>query len=270
MNNKAEKVVSKFYNTIGWESNEGLTEDAKRWEDSREVAREYVSKCRLRVLRQIPSEGDKILDMASGPIQYPEYLKYSEKFKKRYCVDLSTSALAEALAKIGDHGVFLEGSFFDINLEENFFDCSISLHTIYHIDKDMQEKAVRKLLYVTKPGKPIIVVYSNPNTLISLPSRLIRSAKNFLSCKNLGRDLESNSALYFYQHPNDWWRRFEDIATVKMYPWRSFAANFTKLFVPNNTFGKKILDVILNLEDRFPNFFVKYFQYQMIVLIKKD
>ena len=270
MINKVEKVVSKFYNTIGWETNNGVTEDAKLWEDLRDAAKDYISKCRLRVMRHIPPEGDNILDMASGPIQYPEYLKYSENFKKRYCVDLSSSALAEAEAKIGNHGVFLEGSFFDINLEENLFDCSVSLHTLYHIDKDMQEKAVRKLLYVTKPGKTIIIVYSNPNTLISLPARLIRRGRKFLSGKSLKGDLDNASVLYFHQYPNDWWRRFDAVATVKMYPWRSFAANFTKLFIPNNTLGKKLLDVIFNLEEMFPDFFVRYFQYQMIVLIKKD
>ncbi len=73
----------------------------------------------------------------------------------------------DARIRIKDHGVFLCGSFFDINLEKDFFDCTISLHTIYHIDKNRQEEAVRKLIEVTKPGKPIIIIYSNPHTLLS-------------------------------------------------------------------------------------------------------
>ena len=109
--------------------------------------------------------------MASGPIQYPEYLEYSKNFNKRYCVDLSDAALESAKLKIGEHGVFLHGSFFDISLDEDFFDCSISLHTIYHMGKDRQEEAVRKLLYVTKVGKPVIILYSNPNAFFP---RLIR------------------------------------------------------------------------------------------------
>ena len=51
-------------------------------------------------------------------------------------------------------------------MDENYFDCSVSLHTIYHIDKDIQENAVRKLLYVTKPGQPVIIIYSNPLPII--------------------------------------------------------------------------------------------------------
>ena len=139
--NNAEDRISKFYNTVGWETEAGITEDARRYEDLREYAREYVSKCRLRVLAYIPEGGANLLDMASGPIQYIEYLEYSKNFKKRYCIDLSAEALECAKKRIGNHGVFLHGSFFDIPLEENYFDCTISLHTIYHIDKDKQEYA---------------------------------------------------------------------------------------------------------------------------------
>ena len=271
MINKEERTVRAFYNTIGWQiAKDGVTEDANRWEDLREAASYYVSKTRLRLLRHIPSEGGNFLDMASGPIQYTEYLKYSENFNKRYCIDFSALALSEAKAKIGNHGVFLEGNFLDINLEENLFDCTISIHTIYHIDKDLQEKAVRKLLYLTKPGKPVLIVYSNPLTLISLPIRLIRRFKKLLSEKTFALAPEPNSELYFYRHANEWWNKFNDISSVEIYPWRAFAANFTKVFIPNNCFGKKIFDLIFYLEDTFPSFFVKYFQYQLIILTKRD
>jgi len=82
MIDNAEERVSKFYNTVGWETEGEITEDARRWEDLREHAKHYVSKCRLRVLRHIPDHGVNILDMASGPIQYKEYLEYS-KISKR-------------------------------------------------------------------------------------------------------------------------------------------------------------------------------------------
>src|SRR5665213_473309 len=167
MADKAEEIVSRFYNTVGWKTEEEITEDARRYEDLREYAGEYVSKCRLRLMRHIPASGDKILDMASGPIQYKEYLEYSRNYRKRYCVDLSSGALEDAKKKIGDHGEYICGSFFDLKIEEDFFDCTISMHTIYHVDKDRQEEIVRKLIAVTKPGEPVIIVYSNPRTLLN-------------------------------------------------------------------------------------------------------
>lgn len=272
--NNAEERVSRFYNTVGWETEEEITEDAKRNEDLREHAKEYVSKCRLRVLSHIPENGVNILDMASGPIQYKEYLEYSRNFKKRYCVDLSSGALESAKKKIGDHGVFLHGSFFDIPLEEHFFDCAVSLHTIYHIDKDKQEEAVRKLIKVTKPGQPVIIVYSNPNTIVSslkpsLPLRVLRRAKSFLKKPEKITKKEEDLSLYFHAHPIEWWNRFSDIASVKILPWRSFESNIQKRLIPNNKIGRKMFDILFNLEERFPDFFVKHFQYPMMILTKR-
>jgi ubiquinone/menaquinone biosynthesis C-methylase UbiE len=225
-------------------------------------------------LRHIPESGENLLDMASGPIQYNEYLEYSRNFKKRYCVDLSLSALEGAKKKIGDHGVYLHGSFFDILLEEDFFDCTVSLHTIYHIDKDKQEEAVRKLVKVTKQGKPVIIVYSNPNTLISslrslLPLLPLRRARNLLRKTDKIIKKEPGVSLYFHPHPIEWWNRFSDVSHVQIFPWRSFSSDIQKRLIPNNKIGGIVFNLLFNLEERFPDFFVKHFQYPMIILTKR-
>ena len=80
--NKPDDIVSRFYTTNGWDKVNGNTTCAILFEDLRSVAAEYVSKCRLRPLKYIPTSGDNIIDMASGPIQYREYLDYSYGFKK--------------------------------------------------------------------------------------------------------------------------------------------------------------------------------------------
>ncbi|MEM7594309.1 MAG: class I SAM-dependent methyltransferase [Cyanobacteria bacterium P01_A01_bin.83] len=266
----AEKNISDFYNSVGWESNEGVYEDTKRYEDLRSYAQEYNDKCRLRVLKHIPPTGDNMLDMASGAIPYKEYIEYSKNYQKRYCVDLSATALDEAKRKIGDRGVFLQGSFFDINLSNNFFDCAISLHTIYHMDRFKQEEAVRKLISVTKPGQPIIIVYRNPDTLMEKfisPFRVVKRAWKKLNSasSNNGED-----SLYAFAYPINWWQRFEDETEIKILPWRSFFAPHQKILIPNNKLGKRLFDLLFQLEEKFPNFFVKHFQYPMIILRKKN
>jgi len=268
--NSAEKNISDFYNSIGWESDLEVYEDTKRFEDLRDIAQEYNHKCRLRIAKQIPAEGDKMLDMASGPIPYPEYVEFSQNFEKRYCVDLSAKALADAKRKIGDRGKFLHGSFFDLDLEENLFDCAISLHTIYHMDKDMQEEAIRKLITVTKPGQPVIVVYRNPNTLIRYFVSPLRKLKQLAKNLNGNTEADEEYTLYAFAHPISWWDRFRDEAEVTILPWRSFFAPHQRILIPNNQLGKKILDLLYNLEEKFSNFFVKHFQYPMIVLKKKE
>lgn len=281
MINNAEEKVSKFYNTVGWETKEGITEDAKQWEDLRECAKEYVSKCRLRVSKYIPDNGEKILDMASGPLQYKEYLEYSKNYKKRYCVDLSLKALDAAKEKIGDHGVFLHGSFFDIDFEQDFFDCAISLHTIFHIDKDRQEEAVRKLVSIIKLGRPVVIVYSNSETIYTLqirivknilkkliPTDILKKIKILLAGKKNENELRE-PGLYFFAHPITWWTNFSDVADIQIMPFRSFSSDVQKAIIPNNAFGKKLFGYLFNLEERFPSFFAKFFQYPIIILTKK-
>lgn len=275
MSNDAEKIVSKFYNTHGWETRDGVSEDMRAFEDLREHARKYVSKTYLRVMRHIPERGENMLDMASGPIETKEYVAYSKNFKKRYCIDLSAKALESAKRNIGDHGVFLHGSFFDIPLEDNFFDCTISLHTIYHMDKDRQEEAVRKLIKVTKPERPLIVAYRNPTTLFgwlrsSFPIRLIRKAAGLLKKPVPAIEDEYGARLYFHAHPIEWWDRFRDVASVEIFPARSFTSTTQKKLIPNNKIGGVMLDVLFSLEDRFPSFFAKNFEYPIIVITKKS
>src|ERR1700728_1252264 len=103
----AETKVKSFYEGQGWSTNDnGDTTDAQLFEDLRPIAQNYVRACRRKILSFLPSTGDRFLDAASGPIQYPEYLEYSRGFKKRVCVDISQKALDEAKTKLGEKGEF--------------------------------------------------------------------------------------------------------------------------------------------------------------------
>jgi hypothetical protein len=127
---------------------------------------------------------------------------------------------------------------------------------------------VRKLVGLTKPGAPVIIVYSNPNTAISMLPRALRRLRlaHHGSIEVPGK--AQHASLYFYAHPIEWWSRFSDIASVKIVPWRSMASAIQKRIVPNNKIGKAILAQLFSLEERFPDFFVNHFQYPMIVLRK--
>ncbi len=280
MVDKAEERVSGFYTTLGWEEDGNVTEDARRWEDLRDCARDYVSACRLRLLDHIPPQGERILDMASGPIQYPEYLRFSEGYAKRYCVDLSEKALSRAKERIGDHGVFLHGSILELEIEEDFFDCVISLHTIYHIGKEHQEAVVRKLLRSVRPGRPVIVVYSNPDSFMVVARewwrRLRTRRRDEAAAGPAGSDGGESPREgsrpgdpYFFAYPISWWDRFADVAEVRAFPWRAFSATAQKRLFPDNALGRSLFRLLGRMEKRFPRFFVRHFQYPMFVLTKR-
>lgn len=249
--------VYKFYNEEGWSQRKKNTNDAILFEDLRPVAYEYVSYCRNKINNFLPKRGKNILDFASGPIQYKEYLGYSRNFKKRHCVDFSIQAINLAKKKIGKKGEFYCNDFLKIKFKENYFDAIISLHTLYHISKYKQEKVVRKLIKISKRNSPIIIVYSNPDALVSKFKKIIFYKKKAKQKK-----------LYFYCHDFRWWKRFSKDAKVEFYPWRSFSAQHQKILFPNNLFGKLLFKILILFENSFPKIFTKYFQYPIIILKK--
>jgi ubiquinone/menaquinone biosynthesis C-methylase UbiE len=266
-NQSAEEIVKKFYTSGGgWAVDKnGIAQDTYIFEDLRECAQDYNRASRLRVLNHLPSKGEYILDAASGPVQYPEYRAYSKNFTKRYCVDISDDALALAQKNIGSHGEFLNVSIMEMDLPDNFFDAVVSMHTIYHIDKDLQEKAIRNFLRMVKPGKPIVVVYHNPQSIFSgfgLTPAIKGIVKKIVGYK-------TKNPLYFFNHKLGWWKRFTDTAEVKMFPSAMMEIHDAKRFIPNNSLGKKMFSILYQLENRFPNLFVRIGRYPIIVLTKK-
>ena len=54
------KSIKNFYNKEGWKKLYNDTVDAKLFEDLRPVAKNYISKCRLRINKYIPKIKMKI------------------------------------------------------------------------------------------------------------------------------------------------------------------------------------------------------------------
>ena len=166
--NRAEKIaVQSFYDQIGWKRDEkGDFEDAVVWEDLRPVSADYIHKCHMRVKRHLGPTGNYLLDVASGPVQYPEYLTYSDGYDRRICVDISIQALREARRKVGDKGVYILGDITNLPLRSNSLDGVISIHTIYHVPLDEQAGAFEELYRVLKSGRSGVIVYTFSKSLI--------------------------------------------------------------------------------------------------------
>jgi ubiquinone/menaquinone biosynthesis C-methylase UbiE len=150
-------------------------------------------------------------------------------------------------------------SILELPLADKSIDAGVSLHTIYHIDKDLQEAAVRQLLRVMKPGSPLVVIYANPQRIFSRLKRLITRRKP---------DPHAGP-IYYFAHPTDWWQRFSDTASVEIYPWRSLAAQDSRFIIPNNFLGRWMLALIFRWERAFPVWALNWGAYPMIVLKRK-
>ncbi|MGE5072274.1 MAG: hypothetical protein ACM3MF_02515 [Anaerolineae bacterium] len=76
-----KQQVREFYDRIGWSQagDDGLYQNA-RYEDLRPVSQDYIHRCHLRVSRHLAPSGRFLLDAGSGPVQWPEYLAYSQGY----------------------------------------------------------------------------------------------------------------------------------------------------------------------------------------------
>ncbi len=159
-----KQQVRQFYDQVGWqEVSEGTYQNA-HYEDLRPVAREYIHRCHLRVTRHIKADGRFLLDAGCGPIQYPEYLEYSQGYRHRVCADISIQALQEARKRIGEHGLFVVADIANLPFAGDVFEGVVSLHTIHHLPEDEHLRAYQELHRVLSPGERAVVVNGWPES----------------------------------------------------------------------------------------------------------
>jgi len=268
-NNK--KLVKKFYDDFGWHQNEeGNFHDALEFEDLRDVSAEYIRKCHFRVKKYLNPHGKYLLDVASGPIQYPEYLTYSDTFFQRICVDISFLALKAAKEKLGDRGVYILGDITNLPFCDDIFDGIISLHTIYHVPQEEQSTAFCELYRVLKSGSTAVVVYSwgkhSVMSYLALPFKIKYKLINIVNRKYRKDNDKPN--LYFFTHDYQWFVNQKWPFSYKIFVWRSVDVPFLKTYIYPWLFGKWFLDVIYRWEEKYPKLAGKIGCYPLMVISK--
>lgn len=274
------RSVQDFYDRLGWKGRDGGEFLGERdLEDTREISREYVSRCRLRLRDYIPARGRYLLDVACGPILYDEYLKYAEGYDKRICVDISMTALLHARRRIGDQGLYLVGNITDLPLATGLIDAAVSLHTIYHVPLELQFQAFRELRRVLRPGAVAAVVYSwGDRAPLMMPLALI--GKIYRSVRGLSRRVRRllgdrqetqppQSMVYFRTHGfGRVTKELADIGDCQVLCWRSLSIRFLQYCIHPRLQGTRVLSIVFDLESRYPELFGRLGQYPLIILKK--
>lgn len=282
-NHAVRRKVRDFYNSVGWQDvGEGLYQNA-RYEDLRPVSQDYVTRCRHRVRKSLPSSGRLLLDAGSGPIQYPEYLAYSEGFERRICLDISSKALAEARSRIGDHGMFIVGDLVNLPFADGVFDAVVSLHTVHHVPAALQVQTFDELFRVQQEGGKAVVVntWGSHSLLMRLadqPMRLtIFLRKEIAKMRGRGEQLKSNAiseprrrSKTYTSHasPKDLLRSLSHLPDLDVRVWRSVSTGFMRAFIDPRFFGSEILRFIYWAEERGPYLLGRWGQYPMILFGK--
>lgn len=264
MNNQ----VGKFYDEIGWKYTGQFSEDSIINENLHPAASEYVSKVRGRIQEKI-GKGASLLDVGCGPIQYPEYVSLSEEFDTRVCVDLSYEALKLAKQKIGKRGLYLHGDFLNLEIAQyGPFDGAVLINVLYHIEKERQEMIVNKILKNLAPTGRLIVIYSNPKSVSAVFTRIGVLVKRMIKGKVKLDFSRNKNPIYFFQHNRAFWKRFNGIAKVEIFPWRTMNPQIEKLFFKNLFFAKHLFKILFEIE-KISSWGI-FCEYYMVVLIKLD
>lgn len=276
--------VRRFYDSVGWRQvGPGVFQNA-RYEDLRPVSREYIQRCRRRVLRHLPPRGRYLLDAGSGPIQYPEYLEYSSGYGYRVCVDLSILALQEARQRIGSHGLYIVADIANLPLPAGLVEGAVSLHTIHHLPAAGQRKAMEELARVLVPGGQAVAVYGwGPSAPIEswtrLPVRLASAVLGlYARLRGAGRtegsttvESEGNSprGTRTFKHGYAWLvENTRHLPGIEVLVWRSVSTNFLRAFIHGPLLGRWWLRLLYWLEERAPHWFGRVGQYPLIVIRK--
>lgn len=280
--------VRQFYDCVGWQAVEDGTYQNARYEDLRPVSQEYISRCHLRVTRFLSPTGRHLLDAGSGPVQYAEYLAYSEGYKHRVCVDISIVALQEARRRIGVHGLYVVADIANLPFSNEPFDGIVSLHTLHHLTPQDQIKAYEELYRVLKPGRSGVVVngWTDPllmrklNWLVRGMERLGRFAgklsspqrryeqKNDQGKVKPGASSEPTGT-FIHKQDAAWLReQLDSRMKYEIYCWRSVSVRFLRAVIHSSIGGKVWLRLVYWLEDRFPRFMGEKGQYPLVVIRK--
>jgi SAM-dependent methyltransferase len=289
-----KRQVREFYDQVGWqEVGQGIYQNA-HYEDLRPVSREYIHRCHLRPLRHLKPSGRFLLDAGSGPIQYPEYLEYSQGYARRVCADISNLALQEARKRVGEHGLFVVCDIANLPFKPGVFDGVVSLHTIHHLPEGEHLQAFGVLYRVLAPKSAAAVVNGWPSSRLMsffepliLLNRRLRSAAARLSGRpqeprpagrkrakrggDTPQELSGGERKGTFTNRHDVaWIRGEVGASmpVEILVWRSVSVRFLRTLIHPYLGGRFWLRLLFGLEERFPHWFGENGQYPLIVIRK--
>jgi ubiquinone/menaquinone biosynthesis C-methylase UbiE len=269
-------AVQDFYDEVGWVQDKvGVFADAALFEDLRDVSTDYLRACHLRVKQHLPPRGRYLLDVASGPVQYPEYVTYSEDYEARICVDLSYAALQAARRNLGDRGIYVLGDITNLPFQDGAVDAAISLHTIYHVPADEQSQAFREVARVLQAGGRAAVVYVWKMRWIRaamLPARILqfplRLGRKLFHAVRPTASPPKRPRLHFHAHPYRWFVDQDWPFAYEIRSWRSVTAALTKCYFHPWLLGRAAFRLLYRAEDAFPRAFGRFGAYPLILIDK--
>lgn len=271
-----EETVRRFYDDYGWvqqETQVGETDLFRRFSDAHD--RLYYPAVERRTASCFDGLSGKLL-IAGGGDMPDGHVAIAARFSGVTSIDISQRAIDLAREKLGAEHQYITGSILDMDIPDNQFDAVLCAHVIYHIDQALQQKAIRELVRVTRPGGRVVIIYRNP---ASLPSKLLQLRKKAYDLLRLNHPPDNADIarfgmhgvpqLYGFTHPLGWWEQFRDDCDVDLRPWHIMGANHEGIFLKTETIARPAYRLISWFETRYPDRAVRLWHYPIAVLTKK-
>ena len=281
-----KQQVRRFYDQTGWQMvSEGMYQNA-RYEDLRPVVHAYIHRCHLRVGRYIQPSGRYLLDAGSGPIQYPEYLSYSQAYTYRVCADISIVALQEARKRIGDRGLFVVADVANLPFKSGVFEGEVSLHTLHHLPEKDQWRAYDELYRVLRPGCSAVVVNGWTDSMLMQRFQwLIKFMERVVGRLQRGlfapRVKPASAAVIAQEKPaaptgtfvqkidaDHLKQKLQGRMPFEIRVWRTVSTRFLRAVIHPWLGGRVWLYMLYALEQRFPAYFGEQGQYPLVIIRK--
>ena len=282
-----KQKVRRFYDAIGWSVEDSGHYQNARYEDLRPVSAEYIHNCHMRITPYFEKGGKYIMDVGCGPIQYPEYLTYSEHFERRVCADISITALKEARKRIGEKGFFVVCDAANLPFKPECMDAMVSLHTFHHLDLDDQKKAWQETWRVLKPGTTAVVVNGWTESkmmkkwqpLVELAEKAghfvarLRGKESRKTEKSAKAQSKQDTGTFVKKMDADWIRKElsglgDGRVRLEIRCWRSVSVRWLRALI-HPPYGKAALRALFAKEEKNSNYYGEYGQYPMIIMNKQ-
>jgi SAM-dependent methyltransferase len=258
MSRPVERIVQEFYDTYGW----GKGEENELYRQFRPAYQAYHEKTVARTLDCFTGRSGSLLIVGGGDLP-PSHVELASRFDAVTCIDISRVALGITQSKLSSARTIL-GSICDAPFETGSFDAVYAAHVVYHIDEKDQERAVREMIRVTRPGGRIIIVYDNPRSPVRFAAGVVHGLRKRFAPERGVK--QAGTRLYFSAHPLRWWSSFKDAATVRMLPWDIMGSYEERTLIPSDGLARAMYGAAAWAERYLPSAAVRLWQYPIIIL----
>jgi SAM-dependent methyltransferase len=262
----ATEVVKTFYDRFGWKIDGERSGEDRLFRAFPKAHGPYGIAVERRTLATLKCRRGSLLFVGCGDLP-KSHLNLSNQFDAVHCIDISETALSIARQKLRDKGAFYCDSIVETELPDNLVDAAFCAHVIYHIDKDQQERAVRQIIRITKPGGRAVIIYANPRTVFAFPGEVMRHCKWLRGRK--GSKIGAIPDLYYHAHPLSWWSRFNDVCEISYLPWEIIGSRPARTLLRGDSMAKVFYNVAEQMETLVPRLTARLWQYAVVILDKR-